>query len=175
LILGKNWALENSEGYCIFIVLTMAKNHTGRNILLIILLLLLAGGFIGYRMYQQQTPDIVNRKPDIRVKAADLIAAFDHDTAAAARTYLDKVVEVTGTVRNIDTSGTIVLGEPGTEASVSCGLDRRHMKDFREVKAGSTAVVQGVCAGYEKASGDDLLASLGTTVQLRSAGVKIKK
>ena len=150
----------------------MAKKQTRRTVVIIILLVLAAGGIVGYRMYKEQTPDIVNRQPDRSVTASELIAAFDSDTASASKTYMDKIVEVTGTVRSIDTSGTIVLGEPGTEASVSCGIDRRHMKDFAMVKTGSRAVLQGVCAGYEKASGDDLLASLGTTVQLRSAGVK---
>ena len=153
----------------------MVQKQTRNTILIIILIVLVAGGLIGYRMYKEQTPDIVNRQPDQSLTASELIAAFDSDTAAASKKYLDQIIEVTGTVRSIDTSGTIVLGEPGTEASVSCGIDRRHMKDFSLVQTGSRAVLQGVCAGYEKASGDDLLASLGTTVQLRSAGVKQKK
>jgi hypothetical protein len=158
-----------------FIVLTMAKKRTIRITALIILLLVIAGVIIAYRLYREQTPDIVNRKPDVSVRASELIAAFDRDTAMASRTYMDKIIEVTGTVKMIDTSGAIVLGEEGTEASVSCGLDRRHMKDYKNVQVGSIAVVQGVCSGYQKASGDDLLALLGTTVSLRSSGIKQKK
>jgi len=47
--------------------------------------------------------------------------------------------------------------------------------DYEKLKVGSNAVLQGVCSGYDKASSDDLMASLGTTVELRSAGVKEKK
>jgi hypothetical protein len=48
------------------------------------------------------------------------------------------------------------------------------MDDHKQLKVGREAVLQGICSGYS-ASGsdpDDMLASLGTTVQLRSAGVK---
>jgi len=145
-----------------------------RTILLIVLVLVVAAALIGYRLYKKQTPDVVDARPDVTIDARSLVAAFDADTAAAAADFIDKVVEVTGTVKAIDASGTITLGDSTTESSVTCGLDRRHLKDYEGLKTGAVAVIQGVCAGYEKASGDDLLASLGTTVQLRSAGVKKK-
>jgi hypothetical protein len=129
-------------------------------------------GFIAYNKFSEVTPDIVNRKPDKSVTVKELVAAFDRDTASASKEYLDKIVEVKGIVKDIDTTGSVVLGENGTESSVVCGLDRRHMKDYEKIKLGEMATIQGVLAGYEKASGDDLLASLVTTVQLRSSGVK---
>lgn len=144
-------------------------------VILIVVILVAAGAIIGYRLYHQQTPDVVNdAAADISIDAKSLIAAFDRDTAAAGKMYIDKVLEVSGLVKSIDTTGTIILGDSTTESSVTCGLDRRHSKDYEQVKVGTAATIQGVCAGYEKASGDDLLASLGTTVQLRSAGVKKK-
>jgi hypothetical protein len=145
-----------------------------RNIIIIVLLLLVIGGFIGFRMFNEKTPDIVNKKPDAAVNAQSLVAAFDADTASAVKQYLDKIVEVTGTVKRIDTTGSVILGEEGMASEVVIGLDRRHMKDYEKLKIGAPAVMQGVCSGYSKSNGDDLLASLGTTVELRSAGVKNK-
>ena len=143
-----------------------------KKILIVVLVLVAIGGIIAYRKYSEVTPDIVNRKPDKSVTVRELVAAFDRDTSSASKEYLDKIVEVKGIVKDIDTTGSVVLGENGTESSVVCGLDRRHMKDHEKLKIGEMAIIQGVVAGYEKASGDDLLASLGTTVQLRSSGVK---
>ena len=145
-----------------------------RNIMIIVLLLLVIGGFIGFRMFNEKTPDIVNKKPDAVVNAQSLVAAFDADTASAVKQYLDKIVEVTGTVKRIDTTGSVIMGEEGMASEVVIGLDRRHMKDYEKLKIGAPAVMQGVCSGYSKSNGDDLLASLGTTVELRSAGVKNK-
>ena len=148
-----------------------------RKIIIGVLILIVVAGIIGYRMYSKQTPDVVQDTPDATVTAKDLIAAFEKDTAAARKQYIDKIVEVTGMVKSVDTSGAVVLGEEGSPSEVVAGLDRRHMKDYEKLKVGSVAVLQGVCSGYNKSSGDadDLLASLGTTIQLRSAGIKDKK
>lgn len=146
-----------------------------RTILVIVILIIAVGGWYAYKMYQQKTPDVVNKKPDVVVSAKELLEAFDKDTAAARKQYVDKIIEVTGNVKRIDTTGSVVLGEEGSASEVTVGLDRRHIKDHEKLKVGTVAVLQGVCSGYDKGSGDDLLASLGTTVELRSAGVKGKK
>ena len=143
-------------------------------IIAIVLLIIVVGIWYAFKMYKEQTPDIVNKKPDAVVSATELLNAFNKDTIAARKQYVDKIIEVTGNVKRIDTTGSVVLGEEGSPSEVTVGLDRRHSKDYQKLKTGSVAVVQGVCSGYDKASGDDLLASLGTTVELRSAGVKEK-
>ena len=144
-----------------------------RKIVIGILIIIVIGGIIAYRIYDERTPDIVNGKPDIVTDAATLIAAFNSDTASASKKYIDKVIEVTGTVKSIDTSGAIVLGEAEGESAVVCGLDRRHLRDHEQVTKGSVAVIQGKCTGYDK--GEEILGvSLGTTIQLAFAGVKIK-
>lgn len=146
-----------------------------RIIIIVVVLIIAVGGWYAYKLYQEKTPDIVNKKPDVVINASALLEAFNKDTAAARKQYVDKIIEVTGNVKRIDTTGSVVLGEEDSASEVTVGLDRRHMKDYEKLKAGSVAVLQGVCSGYDKGSGDDLLASLGTTVELRSAGVKEKK
>jgi len=146
-----------------------------RKIIIGILIIVVICGFIGYRIYSEETADIVNKNPDEITDVKSLIAAFDADTASASKKYIDKIVEVTGTVKKIDTTGSLVLGEEGHLSELVVGLDRRHMKDYEKVKPGSVAVIQGICSGYSKGGGDDLLAALGTTVELKSAGVKNKK
>lgn len=146
-----------------------------RTIIVIVLLIIAFGVWYGVKMYKLQTPDVVNKKPDVVVSVKDLLEAFNKDTASARMQYVDKIVEVTGNVKRIDTTGSVVLGEEGNASEVTVGLDRRHSKDYQKLKTGSVAVLQGVCSGYDKASGDDLLASLGTTVELRSAGIKEKQ
>jgi len=146
-----------------------------RTILIVVILVIAVGGWYAYRLYQEKTPDIVNKKPDVIITVKDLLSAFNKDTTAARKQFVDKILEVTGNVKRIDTTGSIVLGDEESASEVTVGLDRRHTKDFEKLKTGSVATVQGVCSGYDKANGDDLLSSLGTTVELRSAGVKEKK
>lgn len=146
-----------------------------RIILVGFVLIIAIAGWYAYKMYDQKTPDVVNQNPDVVISAKDLLDAFDKDTAAARKQYIDKIIEVSGNVKRIDTTGSVVLGDEGSASEVTVGLDRRHVKDVEKLKTGSTATLQGVCSGYDKGSGNDLLANLGTTIELRSAGVKEKK
>src|SRR5215211_1369879 len=101
-----------------------------RKIIFIIVALVLIVGLIGAYFYFKQTPDVVQDKPHAVVQAKDLIAAFEQDTAAARKQYVDKIIEVTGPVKRIDTAGAVVMGEEGSPSEVVIGLDRRHMKDY---------------------------------------------
>ena len=143
-----------------------------KKIILLIIVIVAIAAIVAYRMYSEKTPDVVDKKADVSVDVKTLLAAFDRDTASAIQTYLNKIVEVKGNIKSIDTSGAIVMGDEGGTSEVVVGLDRRHMKDYEMLRVGTTGTVQGVCSGYSKGGGDDLLASLGTTVELRSAGVK---
>jgi hypothetical protein len=149
-----------------------------RRLIFIVIALVLVVGLIGAYFYFKQTPDVVQDKPDIAVQVKELIAAFDKDTAAARRQFVDKVVEVTGPVKKVDSANAIVFGEEGSSSEVIVGLDRRHLDDYKKVQAGAVATMQGICSGYEKKESSDptdLIAAMGgTTVQLRSAGVKSK-
>lgn len=145
-----------------------------RTVLIIVLLVIALGAWYAYSRYQEKTPDVVNKKPDVVTSAKELLEAFNKDTASARKKFVDKIIEVTGTVKRIDTTGSVVLGDEGNASEVTIGLDRRHIEDYKKIRIGEIAKFQGVCSGYEKGNGDDLLASLGTTVELRSAGVKEK-
>ncbi|MGZ5286472.1 MAG: OB-fold protein [Flavisolibacter sp.] len=144
-------------------------------IIIFILLTVLVGAYIIYRKFEQKNPDLKTRKPDITISALALIMAFDKDTTVASNQYVDKLLEVSGQVISVDSSGSVVLGEEGNPSAVTISLDRRHISDHLKLSVGSVAVLKGMCTGYSKASGDDLLASLGTTVELNFASVVEKK
>ena len=148
-----------------------------RMIVYVILIVAVVGGSIAYYMYNKETADIVNKTPDITVDAATLIADFEKDTASASEKYMDKVVNLTGTLKKIDSTGTLIFGDADDPSEVVVGLDRRHMKDYEGLVVGKTVTVQGRCSGYSSSGGDpdDMLAALGTTVELKTAGVKSKK
>ena len=140
-------------------------------IVLLILLAVAAGAYIIYSKFEQKNPDLKNRKPDHTIAAKELIHAFDQDSATARIRYVDKLLEVSGLVMSVDSSGAVVLGEEGDPSSVTVSLDRRHVNDHLKLTVGKEAVLKGMCTGYSKAAGDDLLASLGTTVELIFASV----
>jgi hypothetical protein len=145
-----------------------------RMIIWVVLIVVVIGGLIAYYMYNEETADIVNKKPDVVVDAATMIADFQKDTTAASKKYMDKIVNLTGELKKIDTTGTLIFGTANDPSEVVVGLDRRHMKDYQGLSVGSKVTVQGRCSGYTSSNGDpdDMLGSLGTTVELKTAGIK---
>ena len=143
-------------------------------ILLIVLILIVIGAFVGYRMYTNKVPNYADQTPDLTVTTGELADAFNKDTAIANKRFMDKIVRVTGLVKSLDSSA-VVLGDEGSPSDIVVGLDDRNLKGIQHLKAGDTAILQGKFSGYSKASGDDLLASLGATIKIDYAGLKDRK
>jgi hypothetical protein len=144
-----------------------------RKILITVFVIIVFGSFLAYHFYSNETSDVVNQQPDIHTNAVNMLAAFEHDSSSAMKTYIDKIVEVTGTVKKIDTSGAIILGTEDSESSLVFSLDRRHLKDYIQTNPGSVAVMQGKCTGFTP--GEDMLGvMMGSTIEFNFAGVKKK-
>ncbi len=139
-------------------------------------ILLLFAALAGYRMFSRTNPDAVQARPDFLISATNLIKAFESDSSSAAKQYANKILQVSGTVMSADSAGAVMLGEGHTPSVVVVGLDRRHMADMQKIKKGAPVTLQGIYSGYERSSSnpDDLLSGLGTTIQLRSGGLKGK-
>lgn len=146
-----------------------------RKIILGVVILIVVAGSIAAWKYFEKSTNYAAKDPDVTVTAKELVAAFESDTAAASKRFLDKIVRVTGAVKSFDSSA-VVLGEEGP-SDVVVGLDDRNSTGIGQIKIGETVTLQGKFSGYSKASGDgdDLLSSLGgTTVNIDYAGV-VKK
>ena len=147
-----------------------------RKILIGVLILIVVGGSVGYYLYTKKVQNYAEGEPDINITAKELVEAFDKDTASAVKRFMDKKIRVTGTIKSLDASA-VVLSEEGSASSVVVGLDERNKKNISQIRVGEAATLQGKFSGYDKSSGDpeDMLASLGTTVNIDYAGVVSKK
>ena len=120
-------------------------------IVLLVLVAVAAGGYYAYSEFNRTTEVISDVKPDMSISASDLIAAFDADETAANATYLDKTVEVTGTVVSIenvaDTAVTVYL-EGTMLNSVACDMDTRTWESRWAPIEGEEITIKGICTGY---------------------------
>ena len=119
-------------------------------ILAFLLLGLLAAG-IGLYLYFKPVKSFEHASPDMSLDAGTLVKDFQADESKANSRYLNKLLQVSGTVSDIseDEKGltNINLGVDGEMAMVSCSMDTAVRSDFNSVKSGQTVRLKGLCSG----------------------------
>lgn len=107
--------------------------------------LLLAAGAIGYVMYMPHRN--ISREKPIVVDAAELVGEYRKDEAAADRRFLDKVLQVTGTVESSETDSdgqtVITLSVADTLSDVRCTLQNDAVAE-----PGQAVTLKGRCTGF---------------------------
>ncbi|MDB5252039.1 MAG: hypothetical protein JWP27_1208, partial [Flaviaesturariibacter sp.] len=142
-----------------------------RILLLVFLVVAAIVALYGYREYNRKNVDLTDVQPTVQANAASLIKAFESDTAAATRTYVNQVIEVTGQVKNIDKDGNpvvIFLGADNSMSSVKCSMDSSHAASYDAVAKGATVTIKGTCTGYQA---EELL---GTDVEMTRCVIRKK-
>lgn len=142
--------------------------------LIVIIILLFGLALTGYLMYTHEMPDQVSKTPDYTLTAKELLADFEKDVVSASGKYIDKIIRFSGILKNIDTSGSIIIAPPDDPGEIIMAIDPRYKKALVANTTGEIVTVQGVCSSYTKdePSADDLLAGLGATLRFRSGGFK---
>lgn len=120
-------------------------------VLIIIVLGASIGAFVAYKMWNKPFDDVTEME-GMKVNADVLYKAFEANEQSANTTYVGKVVEVTGTVGDIETSDSIarvMLTFPDAMmGAVRVTLDTRHLDDAKAVKTGDQATFKGFCNGF---------------------------
>ncbi|MBK9150252.1 MAG: hypothetical protein IPM26_04335 [Saprospiraceae bacterium] len=113
----------------------------------ILLVLALAGGVIGYKMYNKPHKDLSSASPDYVLFPSTLVNEYEEDEDAANAKYLDKVIELKGKVREIsqDGTGNFIMETGNPLSGVQCAL--LNPEDIRSLSEGATVTVRGICTG----------------------------
>ena len=111
---------------------------------------LLGVGF-GIYMYNKPHKDIKKSTADLKIEANQLLTDFEENEAEANTTYLDKLIEVTGTVREVskDEEGnvSVILESENPLAGVICQLDNLTAHDKTSFESGEKVAFKGLCTG----------------------------
>lgn len=114
-----------------------------------ILVGIVAAGF-GFYMYNKPHKNIESSKVDFKMEAKTLFAEFEENEAAANTKYLDKIVEVSGIVKavNSEDGETSIMLETGNEMSgVNCSLDNLTKHKRVTFTIGEKVSFKGLCTG----------------------------
>jgi hypothetical protein len=107
--------------------------------------LLLLAGFIYY--YYQLGPRNVENAKGEKIAAADLYQRFSKDILSSKIAYLEKILEVGGTVsqvlQNQQNEAVVLLKTNQSTAAINCTLEG----PVKNIKEGDQVTIKGICSG----------------------------
>ena len=123
---------------------------TTRYILIAAAILVLAAIISGLYLFNKKAPDLARVRADYVLTATTLYSDFEADEASATRKYVDKVIQVTGTITavevNADNTINITLGGDDF-GGVICTFQGIADTTLPGLASGNEAVIKGVCSG----------------------------
>jgi hypothetical protein len=112
------------------------------------LLLAVVAAFFGLRAWNAKMPEASGNDPVATIQAEDLFNAFQDDEVKAGAQYNDKLIAVTGTVRESNTNAegrlTLQLEAGAVFGTVVCEFPG----PVDAPADGSTVTIKGYCAGF---------------------------
>ena len=121
-----------------------------RVILFVVFFLALAGILTGLYFYNLKDPDLAKAKPDFTLSAAELQKAFEADETSATSKYVNRILEVTGKIRNVSPAKNNVVSislETGSDLS-SVIATFPGINDPSAFRAGEEISFRGKCSGF---------------------------
>lgn len=119
-----------------------------RKIVLILIVLLIAGGIVGYYMWNKRVPSLEDAQAKATVTADQLCEAFISDEEKANKDLLNQVVIVSGTVHDVfcDSTGTNII----LSSCVDCYMVNCRMEPGRDpkVEPGQAIKLKGIVNGF---------------------------
>lgn len=113
-----------------------------------ILIIAIGSGIFGYMQYNKSHKETDGATADVVISPKELLDAYDGDESAANQLYLDKIIEVEGTVRSInevEVGSSISLDTGDEMSSIICEFEM--LDAISSVKVGDKVTVKGFCTG----------------------------
>lgn len=101
-------------------------------------------------IYYKPHRSVKNADASFSLTVAELVNAFTDNETKANAMYLDKILEVKGTLKEIivsDSSLVLLLGDTTLHTGISCYLLKDQKDLYRTLKKGDTLRVKGICNG----------------------------
>lgn len=118
--------------------------------LIAVFLLGLAGLAVGLYMFNLGQKNLHKIKPDYKITAVDLLKEFANNESAASEKYVDKILEVSGSILQVKTvegkARSIILDTGNQLSSVICDLAEAINPD--DIDASLPISIRGELSGF---------------------------
>jgi hypothetical protein len=110
---------------------------------------LIAGAATAYLLWNKPHENMVSAKSEIAIKAVDLYKIYQDDPTKADAQYLDKIIAVSGVVKEIskEVDDVKIIFETTADFSVVCSLDPLTTHPRTNFAIGETITLKGKCTG----------------------------
>lgn len=104
----------------------------------------------GFYQYSRPHASALDKRTEFIISADSLYAAFSGNEPVADKTFMNKVLEVKGTVQDMTTSDRkpVLLLQTRGAGIVNCLMAADSATIFSTVQKNSTVVIKGKCSGF---------------------------
>lgn len=124
-----------------------------RKLLFVISGIIVITAGIGFYLYSKPNKDLERARADFRIEASDLFEEFSTDESLATEKYVDKVLEITGSLAGIQTGtrGNTILFLLDDLFGISCSMDSSYAASVKteldQLNIGDSITIRGRCNG----------------------------
>ena len=116
-----------------------------------LLCILVMAGLILLVPFYVPEENLHRQEADLQVAATELYTTYEADEAMGNRRYIDRIIDVTGTIAEIteDENGAavVILRESDAFSGVLCTLEESERRAARELAVGQSVTIRGFCTG----------------------------
>jgi tRNA_anti-like len=102
-------------------------------------------------LYKMPHTSVAGIEPEIKMEAAELCKQYQQDENGSNKKYLNKVIEIKGTVKDVrknDTSMNVLVGDLSAAGGVSCSFLYERGKNLNLPQIGAISIIKGKCTGF---------------------------
>lgn len=119
---------------------------------LALLVIVLAAASYGYYLYNKKPADVRLMEANYKLTATALLNEYNKDEAAANIKYLDKVIEVEGTVAEIkldpeNGQASVILDTGDPMAAITCSFYNEEAASVKKLTVRQVTTIKGKCTG----------------------------
>ena len=109
----------------------------------------LLGIGVGFYLWNKPHQNMRRAEADFQLEAGALFTAFETDENQANLRYLDKVIEVKGTITEVSAEQkAVVLGAETSLFGIRCAWDEFSDTPVPDVQPGQVVTLKGKCSGF---------------------------
>jgi hypothetical protein len=147
-----------------------------KRILIAVIVLGIAGFLVWKFIINAPNPNLKDKKVDFTISANDLFKEISSGDTLIKTKYIDKIISVTGNIKNIMPSDSTVIniGDTTSMSTIQCQIDPRNNEAAKVLKENTVVTIKGKFAGIDGDISDPLMAELGTTIVLNFCSIEKK-